>query len=36
MKILIVEYDPISRLLLEKTLESWGHEITSAENGQEA
>ena len=36
MKILIVEDDPISRLLLKKTLEGWGHEITTAEDGQQA
>ncbi len=36
MKILIVEDDYISRQLLQKTLEEWGHEVIAAENGQEA
>ncbi|MBI4826169.1 MAG: diguanylate cyclase [Nitrospirae bacterium] len=33
MKILVVEDDPISRKLLEKTVKSWGHEVIAAENG---
>ena len=36
MKILIVEDDPISRQLIKKTLEEWGHEITVAEDGHQA
>ncbi len=36
MKILIVEDDLISRRLLQKMLEEWGHEVIPAENGQEA
>lgn len=34
MRILIAEDDPVTRKLLQKTLEDWGHEILSAENGQ--
>ncbi len=36
MRILIVEDDLISRKLLQKTLEEWGHEVIAAENGKEA
>ena len=36
MEILIVEDDLVSRRLLQKILEQWGHEVTSAENGQDA
>ncbi len=36
MKILIVEDDLISRRLLQKTLEDWGHEVIAAENGEQA
>lgn len=36
MRILVVEDDPISRKLLQKTLESWGYEILTAENGVKA
>ncbi len=36
MRILIVEDELISRKLLTKTVESWGHEVIAAENGLEA
>jgi diguanylate cyclase (GGDEF)-like protein len=36
VKILIVEDDLISRRLLQKTLEDWGHEVIPTEDGQEA
>ncbi|MBI4690197.1 MAG: diguanylate cyclase [Nitrospirae bacterium] len=36
MRILIVEDDPVSRKLLQKTLEDWGYEIITADNGQMA
>ncbi len=36
MNILIVEDDPISIKLLQKTLGSWGHIVLTAENGQVA
>ncbi len=36
MKILIAEDDPVSRLVLETTLASQGHEVVTAENGAEA
>ncbi len=36
MKILIADDDPILRQLLQKKLELWGHEISLAENGEEA
>lgn len=36
MKILIAEDELISRRLLQKTLEEWGHEVLSSENGNEA
>lgn len=36
MRILVVEDDPVSRKLLQKTLEGWGYEIMTAENGQKA
>lgn len=36
MKILIAEDDFISRRLLQKILLGWGHEVLTAENGQEA
>jgi two-component system chemotaxis response regulator CheY len=36
MRILIVEDDLISRKILAKTVESWGHEVIAAENGLEA
>jgi diguanylate cyclase (GGDEF)-like protein len=36
MKILIAEDDVVSRRLLQKTLEGWGYQVFSAENGREA
>ncbi len=36
MKILIAEDDQITRLLLQKTVGNWGHEVRVAEDGQEA
>lgn len=36
MKILIAEDDLVSRLLLKKTLEGWGHDILMVENGKKA
>jgi two-component system NtrC family sensor kinase len=36
MKILVAEDDLISRKLLAKTLDRWGHEVVTASDGQEA
>jgi diguanylate cyclase (GGDEF)-like protein len=36
MKILIAEDDAVSRLVLERTLERWGHEVLVASDGEEA
>ena len=36
MKILIAEDDLISRRLLQKTLESWGHRVLAAKDGRQA
>ncbi len=36
MLILIAEDDPVSGKLLRRMLESWGHEVVMAENGEEA
>src|SRR5215212_6017316 len=36
MRILIAEDDPISRRLLERTLQQWGYEVTTARDGVEA
>lgn len=36
MRILIAEDDLVTRKLLQKTLEDWGYEVLSAENGQKA
>jgi CheY-like chemotaxis protein len=36
MKILIAEDDPVSVKILQLTLESWGHEVICANDGQEA
>ena len=33
MKVLIAEDQPTSRLLLERTLRGWGHEVVSTEDG---
>ena len=36
MKVLITEDDPTSRLVLERSLGSWGYEVISCQNGREA
>ena len=36
MKLLIAEDDPISKRVLRKTLEKWGHTVYTAQNGEEA
>lgn len=36
MRILIADDDPISRRLLERTLQQWGYEVTAARDGNEA
>ncbi len=36
MKVLIAEDDPASRRLLERAVQSFGHEVTAAANGREA
>ncbi|MDY6912955.1 MAG: diguanylate cyclase [Planctomycetota bacterium] len=36
MRVLIAEDDPISRRLLRKVLEKWGHEVIVAEDGDKA
>ncbi|HLG94491.1 MAG TPA: response regulator transcription factor [candidate division Zixibacteria bacterium] len=36
MKILVAEDDAVSRLVLEKTLQGWGHSVTSCETGAAA
>lgn len=36
MRILIADDDPISRRLLERTLQQWGYEVTAARDGTEA
>jgi phosphoserine phosphatase RsbU/P len=36
MKILIAEDDPVSRKVLQKMLEKWGHEVTACEDGVQA
>src|SRR5262245_59368290 len=36
MRVLIADDDPISRRLLERTLQQWGYEVTTARDGDEA
>jgi diguanylate cyclase (GGDEF)-like protein len=36
VKILIADDDPITRKLLKKTLDGWGHETVAVDNGEEA
>ena len=36
MRILIAEDEPTSRLVLDRWLTKWGHEVVATENGQEA
>ena len=36
MRILIAEDEPTSRLLLEKTLSGWGHEVVVCTDGGQA
>lgn len=36
MKILIAEDDPVSCLVLERTLQRWGYEVIKTKNGEEA
>ncbi|MCI0330903.1 MAG: response regulator transcription factor [candidate division Zixibacteria bacterium] len=36
MKILVAEDDAVSRLILEKALQGWGHSVTSCESGKAA
>ena len=36
MKILVAEDDAVSRLILEKTLQNWGHTVVVGESGTQA
>lgn len=36
MRILIAEDDPVSRRMLQRTLEKWGHQVVATPDGQEA
>ena len=36
VKILVADDDGVSRIVLERTLSGWGHEVVTAVNGQEA
>jgi phosphoserine phosphatase RsbU/P len=36
MRVLIADDDPVSRRLLERTLQGWGYEVTTARDGAEA
>src|ERR1700730_16106464 len=36
MRVLIADDDPISLLLLQRTLQQWGYEVTAARDGAEA
>lgn len=36
MKILIIEDDPVTRLLIVRTMSQWGHEVIEAESGEQA
>ena len=36
MRVLIAEDDPISRTVLRKTLEKWGHEVFATSDGDQA
>lgn len=36
MKVLLAEDDRISRTMLQRDLEKWGHEVVAVENGQQA
>ncbi|MEW5733297.1 MAG: response regulator transcription factor [Thermodesulfobacteriota bacterium] len=36
MRILIAEDEPVSRRFLQKLLEQWGHEVQTAEDGEQA
>ena len=36
MRVLIADDDTVTRRLLESTLQSWGYEVCSASNGEEA
>ena len=36
MRVLIVEDDPVSGLVLERTLQRWGYEVIKAKDGEEA
>ena len=36
MRVLIAEDDPISRTVLRKTLERWGHDVFAAPDGDQA
>ncbi len=36
MKVLIAEDDPVSALVLTKTLMKWGHKVVGTKNGAEA
>src|SRR4051812_27971599 len=36
MRVLIADDDPISRRLLERTLQQWGYDVTTARDGNEA
>ena len=36
MKVLIAEDDPVSRTVLRRTLEKWGHDVIATPDGDQA